>query len=88
MVMRVATRVPVQEVRPLVRGLVQRYGSIHAAGEAYDERYGYAGRYRQCHDGGTAYHGNGTRLFTRILNEKTKYVSDRTYDQIETLVWS
>ena len=77
--------IPTQDVQGLVRMLIARYGSIHEAGRAYDERFGYEGRYRRSHDGGQSYHGNGTRLFTRILNGGTATVSDRTYDQIVTL---
>ena len=77
----IATR----DVQGLVRMLIVRYGSIHEAGRAYDERFGYGGAYRCSTRGGRAYHGNGTRLFTRILNGGTETVSLRTYDQIETL---
>ena len=77
--------IPTRDVQGLVRMLVVRYGSIHEAGRVYDERFGYGGDYRRSHNGGQAYHGNGTRLFTRILNGGTQTVSARTYDQIETL---
>ena len=79
------TMIPTDEVKGLVRILVARYGSIHEAGRAYDERFGYEGRYKRAHDGGQAYYGNGTRLFTRILNGGSQAVSERTYDQIVTL---
>ena len=79
------TMIPTDEVRGLVRILVARYGSIHEAGRAYDERFGYGGAYRRTAKGGQAYHGNGTRLFTRILSGGSQTVSERTYDQIETL---
>lgn len=77
--------IPTHDVQGLVRMLIVRYGSIHEAGRAYDERFGYEGKYRRSHDGGQSYHGNGSRLFTRILNGGTETVSAQTYDQIETL---
>jgi hypothetical protein len=79
---------PTEEVRVLIRILVVRYGSIHKAGKAYDERFGYQGKFYAHRNGGMAWKGNGDRLFTRILNGETKTVSDRSYDQIETLVAS
>jgi hypothetical protein len=79
---------PTEETQTLVRILVVRYGSIHKAGKAYDERFGYRGKFYAHRNGGRAWKGNGDRLFTRILNGETKTVSDRSYDQIETLVAS
>jgi hypothetical protein len=79
------TMIPADEVRGLVRMLVARYGSIHEAGRVYDERFGYRGRYYNLGNGGMTYHGNGPRLFNRILLGEIVTVSPNTFDQIETL---
>ena len=73
------------DVQGLVKMLVARYGSVHEAGRAYDERFGYLGRVYAQGNGGSAYNGNGPRLFNRILKGETQTVSERTFDQIETL---
>ena len=77
--------VPVEEVQPLVRMLVARYGSVHEAGRVYDERYGYKGGYKPNRRGGQCWHGTGARVFNRILSGGVQVVRHRTYDQIETL---
>ena len=85
--MRVATEhwVAVEQVQPLVRMLVARYGSVHEAGRAYDERFGYQGGYKASAKGGQCWHGTGARVFNRILSGGVQVVRLRTYDQIETL---
>ena len=80
--------IPVEEVQPLIRMLIARYGSLHEAAHIYDERYGYKGAYGPSNNGGQAYRGSGTRLFNRILSAERASISLWTYDQIETLVWS
>jgi len=78
-------QIPIKDVQPLVRILIARYGSVHEAGRAYDERFGYKGGYRASRQGGQSWHGSGGRLFNRILSGQQQTVSDCTYDQIETL---
>jgi hypothetical protein len=80
--------VPCEEARDLVRVIVARYGSVHKAGQAYDERFGYSGRFYANHHGGRAYKGNGDRLMHRILGGETKTMLYRTYDQLETMAAS
>lgn len=65
----------------LVRQLIVRYGSIRAAGIAYNERFGYQNQ----HYAGKKWHGgNGARLMHRVLAGRA--ITPQSRDRLEVLL--
>jgi hypothetical protein len=64
---------PASKAKDYAQRLVRLYGSINAAGRAFDERHSHC-------------RGAGVRLLDRLLNDRQEYVSEDTLDRLWVLL--